>query len=195
MAVIHFQFESIHLFYDGNGRTGRIINILYLVLKDLLNLPVLYLSRYIIQNKDRYYRLLQDVRNNDNWEEWILVMLQAVVQTSRQTVAFIQKIRSLMLETKHRLRVDLEKTYSQDLLNNIFRHPYTKIEFLQQELDVTRQTATKYLDKLVEAGFLKKAKIGRSNYYINEALLEIFLHSPEAEYFKLFKYLRNDYYR
>ena len=181
MAVIHFQFESIHPFYDGNGRTGRIINILYLVLKDLLNLPVLYLSRYIIQNKNSYYRLLQDVRNNDNWEEWILFMLEAIEQTSRQTVALIHKIRFLMLETKHRLRADLEKIYSQDLLNNMFRHPYTKIEFLQRELDVTRQTATKYLDKLAANGFLKKEKIGRSNYYINEALLEILLSVSETQ--------------
>ena len=125
--------------------------------------------------------MLQDVRNNDNWEEWVLFILEAVVQTSRQTVALIQNIRSLMLETKHRLRVDLEKIYSQDLLNNIFRHLYTKIEFLQQELDVTRQTATKYLDKLVEAGFLKKGKIDRSNYYINEALLEMLLNASEAQ--------------
>ena len=125
--------------------------------------------------------MLQDVRNNDNWEEWVLFILEAVVQTSRQTVALIQNIRSLMLETKHRLRVDLEKIYSQDLLNNIFRHLYTKIEFLQQELDVTRQRATKYLDKLVEAGFLKKGKIDRSNYYINEALLEMLLNASEAQ--------------
>jgi Fic family protein len=132
MAVIHHQFESIHPFYDGNGRTGRIINVLYLVIQDLLTLPILYLSKYIIGNKGDYYRLLQEVRDKDEWEEWILFMLNAVIETSKDTIAVIEKIKDLLIEYKHKIRNDY-KFYSQDLLNNLFKHPYTKIEFLEQE--------------------------------------------------------------
>lgn len=173
MAIIHFQFESIHPFYDGNGRTGRIINILYLVLKELLDLPILYLSSYIIKTKSDYYRLLQEVRDNESWEEWILYMLKGVEVTSYNTIQLIEKIRQLMQDYKHRIRKQY-KFYSQDLLNNLFKHPYTKIEFLQKDLNIHRQTATNYLDQLVEGGFLKMDKIGRSNYYINEPLFLLF---------------------
>jgi Fic family protein len=172
MAIIHFQFESIHPFYDGNGRTGRIINVLYLVLQDLLNLPILYLSKYIIANKADYYRLLQEVRDKDEWEEWILFMLNAVTETSKDTITVIEKIKDLLIEYKHKIRNDY-KFYSQDLLNNLFKHPYTKIEFLEQELGISRITAASYLNKLADDGLLSKEKLGTANYYVNHRLFEI----------------------
>jgi Fic family protein len=172
MAIIHFQFESIHPFYDGNGRTGRIINVLYLVLQDLLNLPILYLSKYIIANKGDYYRLLQEVRDKDEWESWVLFMLNAVIETSNDTVSVIEKIKNLLIEYKHKIRNDY-KFYSQDLLNNLFKHPYTKIEFLEEELSVSRITAATYLNKLAEDGLLRKEKLGTANYYVNYRLFEI----------------------
>lgn len=174
MAVIHYQFESIHPFYDGNGRTGRIINVLYLVKEGLLEIPVLYLSRYINQNKADYYRLLQAVRDQDAWEEWVLYILTAVEVTARETTATIHAIKEALQQTKHAIRDRLRyRFYSQDLINNLFRHPYTKIEFLMADLKVSRLTATKYLDTLAQDGFLSKRKIGRSNYYINRALYPI----------------------
>lgn len=179
MALIHFQFESIHPFYDGNGRTGRIINVLYLLQNNLLRIPVLYLSRYIIQHKADYYRLLQSVRNNGTWQEWVLFMLEAVARTSRQTLMLIVGIKELMMETKHRLRTEFPRLYSQDLLNNLFRHPYTKISFVQRDLRVSRLTATRYLDKLAVAGYLDKRRIGRSNYYVNKPLVELLSNIPE----------------
>lgn len=169
MALIHHQFESIHPFYDGNGRTGRIVNVLYLVKQELLDIPVLYLSRYIVRTKADYYRLLQDVRNSDSWEDWVLYMLTAIEQTATQTIATITAIRAALMDTKHRIRKRY-KFYSQDLINNLFMHPYTKIEFIQNDLKVSRLTATKYLDILAKDGFLEKQKIGRANYYINLAL-------------------------
>lgn len=172
MAIIHYQFESIHPFYDGNGRTGRIINVLYLVLKGLLDIPVLYLSRYIIRNKYEYYQLLQAVRDQEAWEEWILYILTAIEQTSLQTIGMVQEIKRALMMYKHRIRAN-HKFYSQDLINNLFFHPYTKIEFIERDLKVSRITATKYLDTLAQEGFLKKEKIGRCNYYINLALFGI----------------------
>jgi len=173
MAIIHYQFETIHPFYDGNGRTGRIINILYLVLQGLLELPVLYLSRYIIRTKSDYYRLLQQVRTEEKWEEWVLYMLEGVIQTSRETVCLIEEIRVLMQYTKTRLRQELPKIYSKDLLEILFRHPYTKIEFLVDELGVSRQTASTYLKKMVALGILGEMKLGRSKYFINKKLFEL----------------------
>ena len=172
MAIIHFQFESIHPFYDGNGRTGRIINVLYLVMNDLLNLPVLYLSRYIIEHKADYYNLLQEVRETDNWENWILYMLDGVEQISKETIVLIGKIRDLIFEYKNLLRNNY-KFYSQDLLNNLFKHPYTKIEFIENDLGVSRITASKYLNQLAKDKVLKKEKLGTGNYYINEKLIKI----------------------
>lgn len=169
MAIIHFQFESIHPFYDGNGRTGRIINVLYLVMQNLLNLPVLYLSSYIIKNKQDYYKHLQQVRDTQSWEEWILYMTNGVKETGLDTIKLVKDIQILMLEFKHLIR-DNYKFYSQDLLNNLFKHPYTKIEFIQEDLGVSRITAAVYLNKLAEDGILVKQKLGNSNYYINHKL-------------------------
>lgn len=173
MAIIHHQFESIHPFYDGNGRTGRILNILYLVAKDLLNLPVLYLSRFIIHHKADYYAQLQAVRETGDWDPWLLYMLSGVSDTAQNTIELITAIKQLMKDYKHRMREQLPKIYRQELLNNLFNHPYTKIEFVMSDLDVSRITATKYLDQLVEHQFLHKQKIGRANYYINAPLCDL----------------------
>jgi Fic family protein len=172
MSIIHHQFESIHPFYDGNGRTGRIINVLYLILCGLLDSPILYLSRFIINKKDNYYRLLQETRNNDNWENWILYMLDGVEKTSRETFKLIREIRELMFEYKYVLR-DNYKFYSQDLLNNLFKHPYTKIAFIEADLNVSRVTAANYLNRLAKDGLLKKERLGTGNYYVNEKLFSL----------------------
>lgn len=173
MAIIHHQFESIHPFYDGNGRTGRIINILYLVQKGLLHLPVLYLSQYIIKHKSDYYRLLQEVRDQGNWEEWILFMLDGIEKTAAASVTLITDIKELMQHYKQQIRSNHPKLYSQDLLNNLFKYPYTKIEFIQNDLQISRSTAIRYLDTLVKAGFLTKHKVGRDNFFLNAKLLEL----------------------
>jgi Fic family protein len=180
MAVIHHQFESIHPFYDGNGRTGRIINILYLVTKGLLDIPVLYLSRYVIGTKSDYYRLLQNTRDTGDWEPWIVYMLEGVEQTARQTIWIIGRINSIMMGYKHRIRSELPKIYSQDLLNNLFRHPYTKIEAVQNDLQVSRLTAAKYLDLLTQKGLVEKHKVGKYNYYINTPLMRVFTEIPDT---------------
>ncbi len=177
MAIIHFQFESIHPFYDGNGRTGRIINLLYLVLKKLLDVPVLYLSRYIVRNKGQYYQKLQAVRDQNDWESWIIFMLEAVEQTSLYTIELIKNIRELLHTTKEWCQENNPKIYSRELLDNLFKHPYTKIEFVMQDCQISRLTATKYLDILVESGKLTKVKIGKSNYYINHALLNLLIQN------------------
>lgn len=178
MALIHHQFESIHPFYDGNGRTGRILNVLYLVKEGLLEVPVLYLSSHIVRTKAEYYRLLQTVRDDDTWEDWVLYMLEAVEQTAGQTIGTIQAIKAALLDYKHRIRAGF-KFYSQDLINNLFTHPYTKIEFVQRDLQVSRLTASKYIEALAEAGFVQKHKIKGSNYYINVALNQILLGTPQ----------------
>lgn len=176
MAVIHHQFESIHPFFDGNGRTGRIVNILYLVQQGLLDTPILYLSRYINQNKPEYYRLLQAVRDDgvSVWKEWVLFVLEGVRQTSYQTITLIADMKALMQKHKNKIRSELPKIYSQDLLNNLFSHPYTKIAFLEKELRIHRNTATKYLEELVGIGVLSKHKIGKENYYLNDELFHLF---------------------
>jgi Fic family protein len=172
MAIIHFQFESIHPFYDGNGRTGRIINILYLIIQNLQTLPVLYISNFIIKHKPDYYRLLQQVREENLWEDWIMFMLTGVENTARETIELVSGIKSLMLDYKHRLR-DRYKFYSQDLLNNLFKHPYTKIEFVVKDLGVSRLTAANYLNRLSDDDMLRKYKLGTGNYYVNEELFEL----------------------
>jgi Fic family protein len=173
MAVAHHQFESIHPFYDGNGRTGRILNLLILQREGLLDLPVLYLSRYITSTKTDYYRLLQSTRTTGEWVDWCLYMTRGVAITAKSQIRLIKALRDLMLATKQRLRTDLPKIYSQELLNNLFRYPYTKIEFVQRDLSVSRITAAKHLDSLADKGFVKKQKFGRSNFYINQPLFDL----------------------
>jgi Fic family protein len=179
MALIHHQFESIHPFYDGNGRSGRIVNVLYLVKEGLLDIPVLYLSRHIVRTKPDYYRLLQAVRDNDAWEDWVLYMLDAVANTAAETITTIRAIKELLQATKQRIRTEY-KFYSQDLINNLFSHPYTRVEFAQRELGVSRVTATRYLDKLAEDGVLEKRRIGRNNYYVNRPLFALLGRGADA---------------
>ena len=186
MAIIHHQFESIHPFYNGNGRTGRIINILYLVINDLLDLPILYLSRYITHNKGEYYRLLQAVRdkNTDNakeWEDWVLFILKGVESTAEDTITLVKSIGVMMDEYKRILRPAFGKKYSHDLINGLFYHPYTKIEHVEKNLQLSRQTAAKYLDKIVSLGLLRKEKIGKENYYINTKLMDLFVTFGEFD--------------
>ena len=173
MALIHHQFESIHPFSDGNGRIGRILCVLYLAKEGLLDAPVLYLSRYINRHKADYYRLLQAVRDNGAWSDWVQFMLLAVADTARSTVGLVDGMRELMADTKQRLRSELPKLYSQDLLNNLFRHPYTRIEFVQHDLGVTRQTAAKYLRQLADKGFVQEHAKGKHVYFINVPLVEL----------------------
>ncbi len=175
MALIHHQFESIHPFPDGNGRVGRILNVLYLCHANLLDAPILYLSRAINATKLEYYRLLQAVRDDGIWEDWVIYMLKAVTKTARSTLKLVEDIRGLMQQTKHRLRSELPKIYSQDLLNNLFRYPYTRIAYLARDLPHGHQTARSYLKQLTNAGFVREVRQGRNNYYINEPLVALFL--------------------
>ena len=180
IALIHHQFESIHPFYDGNGRTGRIINILYLVITGLLDLPILYLSRYITHNKGEYYRLIQAIRDKitDNaaeWEAWILFMLKGVEVTAEDTISLVKNIGRLMAEYKNVIRPDFGSKYNHELLNGLFYHPYTKIDHVVANMQVSRQTASKYLDRIVALGLLKKEKMGKENYYINTRLMNLFI--------------------
>lgn len=182
MAIIHHQFESIHPFPDGNGRIGRIINVLYLTRCGLLDIPILYLSRYITQNKAEYYRLLQSVRDNGEWEAWLLYIIKGVEKTAIETLRLVEGISVLMAETKRRMRDEHLKIYSHDLINNLFRHPYTRIEFVQTDLRVSRPTATKYLDELAESGLLFKHRAGRNNYYINRPLVALLIEKDDKEF-------------
>lgn len=177
MAIIHYQFESIHPFYDGNGRTGRIINILYLVLQGLLDIPILYLSRYITLNKAEYYQVLQDVRTKEDWEHLVLYFLKSIEITAKQTIDLITNINNLMQQYKTDIQEKLPKIYSQDLINILFKNPYAKIEFLERELKVSRQTASIYLDKISELGMLEKTKMGKSNYYLNTGLIKVLMNA------------------
>ena len=186
MAIIHHQFESIHPFYDGNGRTGRIINILYLVISGLLDLPILYLSRYITRNKGEYYHLIQAIRdkNTDNaaeWEAWILFLLKGVETTAEDTILLVKNIGSLMAEYKGIIRPDFGSKYNHELLNGLFYHPYTKIDHVVHNMQVSRQTAAKYLDRIVALGLLRKEKMGKENYYINTKLMNLFIEFGKYE--------------
>ena len=186
MAIIHHQFESIHPFYDGNGRTGRIINILYLVISGLLDLPILYLSRYITRNKGEYYHLIQAIRdkNTDNaaeWVAWILFMLKGVETTAEDTILLVKNIGSLMAEYKGVIRPDFGSKYNHELLNGLFYHPYTKIDHVVHNMQVSRQTAAKYLDRIVALGLLRKEKMGKENYYINTKLMNLFIEFGKYE--------------
>lgn len=173
MAIAHHQFESIHPFYDGNGRTGRILNLLILQREGLLDLPVLYLSRYITSSKNDYYRLLQSTRDTNNWVDWCVYIVKGVATTAKSEIQLIKQLRDLMQQTKHRLRSELPKIYSQELLNNLFRYPYTKVEFVEKDLGVSMITARKYLDLLAVSDFVEKRKIGRTNFYINHPLFAL----------------------
>ncbi len=177
MALIHHQFESIHPFYDGNGRTGRIINILYLTQQGLLDIPTLYLSRYINHTKADYYHLLQTVREDNNWEAWVIYMLEGIGKTAKHAVTLIESIKLLLQQHKQMIRAK-HKFYSQDLMNSLFKHPYTKVQFLEKDLRVSRATASRYLEALTNDGILSKEKMGRENYYLNHKLVDLLFNIP-----------------
>jgi len=151
-----------------------------LVAQGLLDIPVLYLSRFIVRNKNEYYRLLQETRESGSWEPWLLFMLEGISQTAQATLGTVRAIGNLMMTTKHRLRDELRSIYSQELLNNLFRHPYTKIEFVMEDLDVSRPTASKYLRTLTSGGFLEELKIGRAKFFINAPLV-VLLQGVESQ--------------
>jgi len=174
LALIHYQFETIHPFTDGNGRTGRIVNILYLTQKHLLGLPVLYLSKYIIDRKSDYYQLLRGVTEHEAWEPWILYILDAIEETAGHTKDKILAIRNLLAETLSFAKEHLpSRVYSKDLIELLFHQPYTKAHFLMAAGIVKRQAAADYLKKLEEIGILSAQKVGRENLYLNTKLYEI----------------------
>jgi Fic family protein len=173
LAVMHYQFEAIHPFTDGNGRTGRIINILYLIETGLLNIPVLYLSRYIIDHKSAYYAGLKQITRDHAWEPWIIYMLDAITQTARTTHERIIGIRNLMRDSMEQVKKQLPKVYSKDLMELLFRQPYCKIRFLEQAGIAQRKTASQYLRELERIGMLTPVKAGREVYYLNTVLLKL----------------------
>ncbi|MGB3288368.1 MAG: Fic family protein [Burkholderiaceae bacterium] len=175
MAVMHYQFEAIHPFSDGNGRTGRVLNLLFLISENLLDLPILYLSRYIIRNKLEYYRLLLQVTAKGQWEPWILYMLEAVHSTAEWTSAKISAICNLMESTRERLRQAVPKTYSHELVDLIFTQPYCRISNLVEEGIAQRQTASKILKELVVLGTLKEVVLGREKVFINVGLMSLLM--------------------
>jgi len=173
LAIMHYQFEAIHPFTDGNGRTGRIINILYLIEAGLLDIPVLYLSRHIIDHKSAYYTGLKQITRDHAWEPWIIYMLDAIAQTARTTRERILGIRNLMREGIEQVKRQLPKVYSKDLLELLFRQPYCKIRFLEEAGIAQRKTASQYLHELGRIGMLTPVKAGREVYYLNTALLKL----------------------
>lgn len=173
LAVIHYQFESIHPFYDGNGRTGRIINVLYLVLKELLDSPILYLSSYIIRNKTAYYTLLQEIRTKGRWEAWIVYILTGIEETAQATLTLVKHINSEVDAMTIEIRERLPKIYSKELVGLLFYEFYTKIHYIEQGLGVSRRTAFNYLKALEEQGFLTSEKLGKERIYKNQRLFDL----------------------
>lgn len=180
LAVMHYQFEAIHPFVDGNGRTGRVLNLLYLVDKGLLDIPVLYLSRHIIQNKPIYYRYLLEVTTLGAWEQWVLFMLEAVKTTAQWTTNRIRSIRDLLERTAEQMRQNIPKIYTRELAELIFVNPYCRISDLVDSGVAKRQTAATYLKAMVSEGLLEEVKIGRENLYINPALLALLSERGQA---------------
>lgn len=173
LAILHYQFESIHPFYDGNGRTGRILNILYLILNGLIDVPILYLSSYIIDNKPEYYRLLNQTNRTGNWEEWIMFMLKAVESTSKDTITRISKIKNQLDSTILKVQQKAPKVYRKELVELLFEQPYSKIEFVVNKLGVERKAASRYLKELESVGIVESQKVGRETIFINKDLIEI----------------------
>lgn len=176
LAILHYQFESIHPFYDGNGRTGRILNILFLILNNLIDIPILYLSSYIIENKSEYYKLLNNVNKLNDWEPWIIYMLKAIESTSIKTIEKIKSVTELLNETIELVKEKEPKTYKKELIELLFEQPYSKIEYVVSKLQVERKAGSRYLKKLEELGILKSQKIGRETIYVNEKLIDILKH-------------------
>ena len=175
MAVGHYQFEAIHPFTDGNGRTGRVLNTLYLIQEGLLSLPILYLSRYIIAHRADYYRLLLDVTREQAWEPWLLYMLSAVEETARWTTAKIAAIRSLSEHTTEFVRAQLPKTYSRELVDVIFEQPYCRISNVVDKHIAQRQAASRYLKELVAIGVLQEVQVGKEKLFIHPQLMQLLI--------------------
>lgn len=173
LAVQHYQFESIHPFYDGNGRTGRIINVLYLIIHGLLESPILYLSSFVIKNKSDYYRLLQEVRIKNNWEEWILYILKGIEQTAKETISQIQEINKLFSSIQEKVKKEAEKSYNKELVELLFEQPYCKIDYVIDRLNVSRVTASKYLKELEAIGVLESKRVWKETLYINSRLFHL----------------------
>jgi Fic family protein len=173
LAVIHYQFESIHPFYDGNGRTGRILNVLYLVLKDLLDSPILYLSSYIINNKTAYYTLLQEIRTKGKWEDWIVYILTGIEETAEETLDLVKDINAEVDAMTAEIREKLPKIYSRELIDLLFYEFYTKTQYIEEGLGVSRRTAVNYLYALEEQGFLVSEKLGKERIYQNKRLFDL----------------------
>ena len=173
MAIQHYQFESIHPFYDGNGRTGRIINILYLIMSGLIEKPVVYLSGYVIENKTEYYKLLQEVRTKNNWEGWVLYVLKGVEFASMIALRQVISINKLLEKTKDNVQKRLPKIYSIELVELLFEQPYCKSEFLESRLSISRITAAKYLKELEKIKVLKSQKAWKETLYVNTELFEL----------------------
>jgi len=173
LAVSHYQFEAIHPYLDGNGRTGRVMNILYLVATGLLDLPVLYLSKAIIRDKSAYYDKLRRVTEEQAWEDWILYVLQAIETTAKDTRDRIVAIREAMDETAEVIRQKLPKVYSRELVELIFSQPYTRVAFLVDEGIAQRQTASIYLRELEGIGILESRKAWRDVLYLNPLLMRL----------------------
>lgn len=181
MAVVHYQFEAIHPFTDGNGRTGRILNVLMLVETGLLQLPVLYLSRYIIDTKQDYYRLLRKVTAEGAWEEWILYILAGIERTSRSTLRKIMDIRQLQRDFKDRARAASKGGSHLELHSLLFEQPYCRIKTVVERCGVSRPTATAWLQDLVTAGLLEDTRIGRDRLFINHAFLELLVRVESVD--------------
>ena len=173
LAVIHYQFESIHPFYDGNGRTGRIINIIYLVMKSLLELPILYLSSYLIKEKKDYYRLLKEIRDADNWENWIFYVLQGIEETAIHTTILIRKIKELLDNTIERIKKELPSMYSKDLVETIFEQPYCRVASIVNKGLYERRTAMKYLRELEKIDILAAVPKGNQILFLNKNLYDL----------------------
>ncbi|MCW8981887.1 Fic/DOC family N-terminal domain-containing protein [Altibacter sp.] len=174
LAIMHYQFEAIHPFFDGNGRTGRVINMLYIVEKGLLDTPILYLSKYIIENKNDYYSNLRNVTEMSAWESWILFMLKGIEETAQYTLNKINSINQLMHETIAFSKENLPaRVYSKELIELLFEQPYCKVKYLVDRDIAKRQTAAEYLNELEKIGILKSQKVGVENIYLNVKLVEV----------------------
>ncbi len=179
MAIIHYQFEAIHPFYDGNGRTGRIINVLYLVMNSLINSPYLYMSKYINKNRSHYYKLLNEVTLNNNWDEWITFMLIGVEESADDSLELIKHINHEIESFSNELKEKLPKIYSKELVGLLFYEFYTKIHYIEEGLGVSRKTASTYLNELEKHNFISSEKIGKERIFINHRFLNIVKQSTQ----------------
>ncbi len=173
LAVLHYQFESIHPFYDGNGRTGRILNILYLIINGLIDVPILYLSSYIISHKKEYYQLLNAVNHKNEWEKWIRYMLKGIEVTAKNTIQKIDDVNQLLNDTIQLTKEKAPKTYSKELVELLFEQPYSKIDHVVNRLEVERKAASRYLKQMEKIGVLTSQKVGRETIYINSKLITV----------------------